>query len=82
METPENARSKAVVVDVDPEADWQEAFRQVVSLSNQFQGPDTLSLNLVGENLGMDFSVGFTLYCPELESALRQLPGILRVSCR
>lgn len=76
------AAPKAVIVEVDPAGDWQEAFRRAVDVSNRYRGSDSLSLQLAGQNLRMDFNAGFTQYCPELESALRQVNGIVRVSCR
>ncbi len=75
-------KGKAVIVEVDPDADWQEAFRQAVDVSHRYSGPDSLSLQLAGQKLRMDFDDGFTQYCPELESALRRLDGIVRVSCQ
>ncbi|HZD10315.1 MAG TPA: DNA polymerase III subunit alpha [Candidatus Binatia bacterium] len=77
----ETVRSRAVIVEVDPRVDWQEAFRQAVAISNRFSGSDTLSLILVGERLRMEFPEGFTHYGPELEEALETLSGILSVSC-
>lgn len=79
---PRRDHSRTIVVDVNPKANWQETFKQIVSVSHRFRGPDTLLLNLVGENLGMDFSEGFTLFCPELEDALSKLPGVVSISCR
>lgn len=72
---------KAVVVEVDPNADWQQAFRQAVALSNRYDGADRLFLKLSGANLSMEFSEGFTCYCTELEMALQGLGGIVRITC-
>ena len=75
-------RAKEVVVIVDPASDWQRVFRQALAVSNRYEGPDSLSLTLAGVEFRMDFPDGFTQHCPELETALHELAGVLRVSCR
>lgn len=74
--------ARAVVVEVDPKADWQQIFREAVSLSNRYDGPDRLSLKLAGQTLSMEFGEGFTGYCPELESALQELTGVISICCQ
>lgn len=70
---------KIVIVEVKPVGNWQNACRQSVKLAHQFDGQDSLSVRLAGQNLVMDFPETNTQFCPELVNQLERLPGILRV---
>jgi DNA polymerase-3 subunit alpha len=70
---------KTIIVEVKPVGNWQNACRQSVKLAHQYDGDDTLSLRLAGQNMVMDFPQTPTQFCPELVNQLERLPGILRV---
>ena len=70
---------KTIVIEVKPTGNWQHACRQSIKLAHQFEGEDGLSLQLVGQDLTMDFPEKQTLFCPELVNQLERLPGIMRV---
>jgi DNA polymerase-3 subunit alpha len=72
-------QSSAILVEVDPRADWQRTFRRALAIGERYQGPDSLRLTLAGAGLTMDFPHKSTQFCPELEAALKELPGILSV---
>ncbi|MCB8945534.1 MAG: DNA polymerase III subunit alpha [Ardenticatenaceae bacterium] len=70
---------KTIVVEVKPTGNWQNACRQSIKLAHQFEGADSFSLHLAGQNLTMDFPNQHTQFCPELVNQLERLPGIMRV---
>jgi DNA polymerase-3 subunit alpha len=72
-------RSLTVVVEIRPSGNWQKACRDVLRLVNEYEGQDSLSIRIIGQDLKMDFGHGRTRSCPELFEALRLLPGISRV---
>ncbi|HSM56303.1 MAG TPA: hypothetical protein VK879_09125, partial [Candidatus Sulfomarinibacteraceae bacterium] len=76
----EGASVRNVVVEVDPASDWQQAFRQAVALIGDYPGQDRLALTLRGTDLTMEFPGAATGYCPELEQALKNLSGVVRVA--
>ena len=70
---------KTIVIEVKPTGNWQNACRQSLKLAHQFEGEESLSLRLAGQNLTMDFPNHRTQFCPELINQLERLPGIMRV---
>lgn len=77
----EAAPARAVIVEVDPEADWKQIFRRAVALTNRYDGADKLALELAGQNLKMEFPGASTHYSPELAAALQELAGVLNIRC-
>lgn len=72
--------TRNVLVEVDPAADWQGAFRQAVALVGEYPGQDRLALTLRGTDLTMEFPGTATGYCPELVQALEKVSGVVRVA--
>jgi DNA polymerase-3 subunit alpha len=74
----QNGRHK-IVVEIKPVGNWKNACRQSLKLADKFEGQDTISLRLAGQNYTMDFPNNHTQFCTELVNQLERLPGILRV---
>ncbi len=72
-------RTLTVVVEIRPSGNWQKACRDVLRLVNEYEGPDGLSIRIVGQGLKMEFGHGRTRSCPELFDALRLISGVTRV---
>jgi DNA polymerase-3 subunit alpha len=70
---------RAVVVDIEPVRDWQEACRLLVSMANKYNGRDSLRIRLVGHDIAMDFPNQNTLYCPNLVDEMRKLSAVIGV---
>lgn len=70
---------RAVVVDIEPVSDWQEACRLLVSMANKYDGRDSLRIRLVGYGIAMDFPNQNTLYCPNLVDEMRKLSAVIGV---
>jgi DNA polymerase-3 subunit alpha len=70
---------RAVVVDIEPVSDWQEACRLLVSMANKYNGRDSLRIRLVGHDIAMDFPNQNTLYCPNLVDEMRKLSAVIGV---
>lgn len=68
-----------VVIEIRPVSCWKETCRESLALAGQYDGPDTLSLRVSGNNLVMEFPNHRTRVCPELLEALRRLPSVARV---
>jgi DNA polymerase-3 subunit alpha len=70
---------RAVIVDIEPVSDWQEACRLLVSMANKYNGRDSLRIRLVGHDIAMDFPNQNTLYCPNLVDEMRKLSAVIGV---
>ena len=68
-----------IVVQVQPTGEWQKTCRDVVKLTDEYDGRDTLRIQLAGHALVMDFPNQHTQLCPELLSAIERMPAVSRV---
>ncbi len=75
-----NTPPRTIIVEVDPTTNWKKAFREALAAGNRFHGNDRLTLTLAGTNLAMEFPDAGTGYCAELEQALKEVSGVVRVS--
>ncbi|MBX3056053.1 MAG: DNA polymerase III subunit alpha [Anaerolineae bacterium] len=72
-------RAVTVVVEVRPSGNWQKACRDIVRLADEYEGPDGLTIHIVGQGLKMALGYGRTRSCPELFDALRLISSIAKV---
>jgi hypothetical protein len=77
--TVEKNPEKVVVVNVRPVGDWQKTCRELINVASQFEGRDSLRLNLVGHTLVMEFPNQNTHYCPELVASMEKMPVTVQV---
>ena len=73
------APTRALVVEVRASSNWKDTCRQSIRLAGRYDGDAMLRLQIVGQNLVMDFPNQRTGLEPELMAALRRLPGVGRV---
>ncbi len=74
---PENSGVRSairlVVIDLSPDAGWQEKCLKLVRVAEKYAGDDSLRICVEGQGLMMDFPNQNTLYCPELVKDMEQL---------
>ncbi|MGB1250278.1 MAG: PHP domain-containing protein [Candidatus Promineifilaceae bacterium] len=74
-----NSKPQRMIVEVDANGRWREAFRHTVRLTGNYQGQDTFEVHLSSENLVMSFPNKQTMFCPELARDLEKVSGVQRV---
>jgi DNA polymerase-3 subunit alpha len=65
--------ARIVVVDLPPDAGWQEKCLELVQVAEKYEGDDSLRICVEGQGLMMDFPNQKTQYCPELVKDMDRL---------
>jgi DNA polymerase-3 subunit alpha len=76
---PSNGASKLLIVEIRASGNWKDACRQSLKLASRYEGNAMLRLQLVGQDLVMDFPNNRVGSAVELIEALERLPGVGRV---
>jgi len=69
-----------VTIEVDPSGDWQEAFRRVAGVADQYGGEGRLVIRLADRGLAMELPDRSVHFCREFEGDVREIAGVRQVS--